>query len=260
MFQLFRRMFDAHSSGKSYFNSEYYLTSYPDVKNAGVDPYTHFLTHGWREGRNPSPNFHTLFYKDRNHGGRLSENPLQHYVLHKNEADLRIFPESEREMIEIQRQVIGAEFDEMFYSARYSVPVGSALDHYLSIGWRQGCEPNRTFSSSEYMEAHPHVAVLKVAPFYHFVSTRAKAHEPQARTPVRANFASALKKSHSVDKDRAAQIAAISHEFEFEVLSTRQQRCGRRWKPSAASLRGLWLERGARSVAPVLDEILSRRE
>ena len=36
------------------FNSEYYLAQNPDVAAAGVDPYSHYLEHGFNEGRAPN--------------------------------------------------------------------------------------------------------------------------------------------------------------------------------------------------------------
>ncbi|WP_166144826.1 glycosyltransferase [Methylosinus sp. RM1] len=223
VFRLFWRLIGMRSDEKYYFDAKYYLSAYSDVKSAGVDPYTHFATHGWREGRNPSADFDTLFYKDRNLGGCLSENPLQHYALHRNETDLRIFPESERDLLEVQRRVIGPEFDEGFYSRRFSVPIESALDHYLTIGWRAGYEPNCSFSTEDYLKAHPHILVSKVNPFYHFVSTRTQSCEqrrsgsvePVAAAP-KTKYVSTMKKPLFVDGDRAAEIAAIAPEFESE--------------------------------------------
>ncbi len=37
------------------FDKDYYLTLYPDVANAGIDPYWHFINHGKTEGRRGSP-------------------------------------------------------------------------------------------------------------------------------------------------------------------------------------------------------------
>ena len=39
------------------FDEHYYLSTYPDVKNAGVDPLLHFIYNGAEEGRSPSTGF-----------------------------------------------------------------------------------------------------------------------------------------------------------------------------------------------------------
>ncbi len=60
---------------------DFYTTVYPDLKLARVDPVRHYIEHGNREGRNPSPSFGTEFYR-RQHGlepGGM--NPLVHRAL-----------------------------------------------------------------------------------------------------------------------------------------------------------------------------------
>ncbi|MFV3129877.1 RHS repeat domain-containing protein [Niveispirillum sp. KHB5.9] len=59
------------------FDAQYYLRSNPDVAAAGVDPYTHFMSYGWVENRNPSSFFNTEGYKN---AYNITTNPLYHYV------------------------------------------------------------------------------------------------------------------------------------------------------------------------------------
>lgn len=65
------------------FDAEFYLAKYPDVAAAGLDPLEHYSSHGWREGRDPSPLFDTKFYlrayPDVAAGGL---NPLNHYAVY----------------------------------------------------------------------------------------------------------------------------------------------------------------------------------
>lgn len=42
-----------------YFNAEYYLSEYPDIKESGIDPAEHYYSHGTAELRNPSASFNT---------------------------------------------------------------------------------------------------------------------------------------------------------------------------------------------------------
>jgi lipopolysaccharide biosynthesis protein len=63
------------------FDPEYYLSNYPDVAAAGVDPLSHYLGGGWSEGRNPSECFSTQGYLERYSDIRTSGiNPLRHYL------------------------------------------------------------------------------------------------------------------------------------------------------------------------------------
>lgn len=65
----------------SLFDAEYYLTSNPDVRNAGVDPAKHYLLHGWKERRDPSAEFCTAQYLFNNPDvARARVNPLVHYL------------------------------------------------------------------------------------------------------------------------------------------------------------------------------------
>lgn len=65
------------------FDTAWYLTSYPDVQVADVDPIAHYLVHGTAEGRNPGPDFDARHYLSHNpdvaEGGT---NPLVHYLRH----------------------------------------------------------------------------------------------------------------------------------------------------------------------------------
>ncbi|MFO0407933.1 MAG: glycoside hydrolase family 99-like domain-containing protein [Labrys sp. (in: a-proteobacteria)] len=64
------------------FDADYYLANNPDVAEAKVDPFEHYVHSGYREGRNPSPDFDSRFYVQRYLKGRLDENPLLHYLRH----------------------------------------------------------------------------------------------------------------------------------------------------------------------------------
>ena len=72
------------------FDRNYYLKTYPDVTNAGVDPLKHFFETGWREGRNPSPHFCTSFYAATYPEVReAGVNPFVHYILEGRQRGLR---------------------------------------------------------------------------------------------------------------------------------------------------------------------------
>jgi hypothetical protein len=66
-----------------YFDKDYYLKTYPDIATTGVDPFEHYLSVGWREGRNPRADFDETFYRYFNFRGkerRLGLTPLQHHL------------------------------------------------------------------------------------------------------------------------------------------------------------------------------------
>ncbi|MFC0389028.1 hypothetical protein ACFFIC_26280, partial [Roseomonas vinacea] len=63
------------------FDAEFYLESYPDVREARIDPFLHYMQDGWKEGRNPSKSFRTERYLKLHDDVRMAGiNPFLHYV------------------------------------------------------------------------------------------------------------------------------------------------------------------------------------
>lgn len=63
------------------FDAAFYRAANPDAIAAGYDPLDHFLTHGWREGRDPSPRFSVRDYLDSNPDvAGAGVNPFLHYL------------------------------------------------------------------------------------------------------------------------------------------------------------------------------------
>jgi glycosyltransferase involved in cell wall biosynthesis len=78
------------------FDAAYYLEQHPDVRHAGVDPIEHFVWHGWKEGRNPSPFFDTRFYLRIYLDSDLAgDNPLLHFI-QKGQAEGNFASEAHR--------------------------------------------------------------------------------------------------------------------------------------------------------------------
>lgn len=48
---------------REHLNGAYYLQENPDVARAGIDPILHYVLHGEREGRRPSPDFDPVYYR-----------------------------------------------------------------------------------------------------------------------------------------------------------------------------------------------------
>lgn len=64
------------------FDSRFYFQTNPDIVAAGVDPLEHFLVHGWREGRDPCPQFSVGDYlADNPDVAAAGVNPFVHYLL-----------------------------------------------------------------------------------------------------------------------------------------------------------------------------------
>lgn len=72
----------------SAFSTDFYLSSYPDIRDAGIDPVWHYAVSGWLEGRDPSLAFSTRYYLETYPDIReAGVNPFYHYLVSgKNEG------------------------------------------------------------------------------------------------------------------------------------------------------------------------------
>lgn len=66
-------------AASSLFDARWYLSRYPDVAAAGIDPFEHFLDHGLDEDRDPGPGFASSWYR-RGYAGDDPRPPLLHYL------------------------------------------------------------------------------------------------------------------------------------------------------------------------------------
>ncbi|WP_297442907.1 glycoside hydrolase family 99-like domain-containing protein [Acidocella sp.] len=66
------------------FDAAWYLDANKDVAAGQADPFEHFCSFGAREGRDPSPEFDVKFYTNR-YGALIGgQNPLLHYLTHRD--------------------------------------------------------------------------------------------------------------------------------------------------------------------------------
>lgn len=76
-----RRLQPDHAIADRAFDRAFYLRTYPDVAQAGLDPLEHFMAHGWREGRDPSADFSVRAYREAFPEVAASgENPFVHWL------------------------------------------------------------------------------------------------------------------------------------------------------------------------------------
>jgi len=84
------------------FDSDYYLRTNPDVRNAGANPLLHYLRFGGIEGRDPSEAFDAVAYLDENEDVRQAGmNPLLHYLQFGKQEGRRIEAVGQREVLEV---------------------------------------------------------------------------------------------------------------------------------------------------------------
>ncbi len=96
------------------FDMAYYLDTYPDIAAVGIDAFRHFMEAGHREGRNPSATFDTQFYRRRYLKGDLDQNPLLHWMAHRDEPG--VHPRMPEDEVTTHREIrrfakAGPEFE-----------------------------------------------------------------------------------------------------------------------------------------------------
>lgn len=70
-------------AGSMLFDRDWYLGTYADISQSGVDAVLHYLRFGGKEGRSPGPDFNAQQYLAANEDvARLGMNPLLHFLRH----------------------------------------------------------------------------------------------------------------------------------------------------------------------------------
>ncbi|MDM8353758.1 rhamnan synthesis F family protein [Brevundimonas diminuta] len=141
------------------FDAGWYLSAYPDIAAADIDPVWHYLEAGRYEGRKPNPFFDPNYYV-RNHPEVALEDALGHYVIHGRGADHDPCP----------------FFASAWYAETYlgDAPNANPLQHYLEEGGRLGYSPHPLFDEARYLKGNADVAKLvrngaMRSGYYHFV-------------------------------------------------------------------------------------------
>lgn len=115
-----------HRPPAALFDAEWYLRQNPDVAQKGLDPLTHYLGTGAKEGRAPHPLFDPKFYLKTYPDAAISGlPPLQHYLTEGWRKGYRPNP----------------KFDPSFYLSNYPDIARSGVEpltHFITDGLREG--------------------------------------------------------------------------------------------------------------------------
>lgn len=151
------------------FDSHWYWQQYADVAEAGVDPVAHYLNIGWREGREPGKLFNGNWYLQTNPDIKNARiNPLLHYLKHGKSERRRGGEISSSLYKLISRSQF---FDQKWYQNKYSDLLKRGVDpvlHYLTEGWRKGCNPSLRFDGNRYLNANVDVKKVGMNPLSHY--------------------------------------------------------------------------------------------
>ena len=154
------------------FDAAFYLARNADVARTGIDPYVHYMTYGWKEGRDPSAEFSTSYYLTQNPDVRAAGlNPLQHYALYGWK----------------EGRNPSALFNTTYYlnqNPDVAAAQQNPLAHYRTNGWREGRDPSLGFSTAKYLAANADVRAAGIDPLAHYQGYgKAEGRAAAAATP-----------------------------------------------------------------------------
>jgi hypothetical protein len=206
-----------------FFDSEFYLSRNPDVQAAGLDPVTHYDCFGWKEGRDPSPNFSTKEYLAHNPDIlKDGTNPLKHFIESISQSS------DKNEISDRVLEVVSREFDESFYKNSYSTSFTNECDpilYFCERGWREGHDPNHWFSTCHYLTDNADIKESGVNPFWHYlVAGRDEGRTPKGHQCWQTDAASNLQSLEKTKRDwlQAKAVPKVFETLELQAFFTRE--------------------------------------
>lgn len=181
------------------FDPVYYLAHNPDVAASGTNPYLHYITAGWKEGRDPSALFSTNYYlahkpinsginplQDFENGGwQAGRNPssafgtTDYIAANSDVRATRVDPLLQ--YVQIGKAQGRAAFavengtdplvDPVYYyanNADVKAAGADAVQHYLSSGWTELRNPSAWFDTRYYLAQNPDIAAAHIDPLLHY--------------------------------------------------------------------------------------------
>ncbi len=158
---------------RKHFSHRHYAGSYPELGlKSESESWAHFLERGWQEFRDPTPFFSTCTYLALNPDvAEARINPFLHYIS-DGRAEGRLCaipgfpPESMAEALrDFSHEHYTRACPELDLKGK-----PESWAHFLERGWREGRDPSENFSTRAYLDANPDVEAAEVNPFLHFVA------------------------------------------------------------------------------------------
>jgi len=168
---------DQQIAAKAEFDEAYYRTSNPDIAISNADLFQHYLEHGWRQGRNPNPNFKTIDYVLANPGVlRLGANPFLHHLFgsacgnvatHSHAAP----EQTAAELPPLNLSPLGAETTDVHASLpEQRVAVLSEEEAFKGLSRQDISQLKSDFDEDFYSAHYPDVRIAGADPFVHYMT------------------------------------------------------------------------------------------
>jgi hypothetical protein len=166
-----------HALLTAHFDKGYYLQQTLDA-GAQEDPVSHYMDVGWQQGLDPHPDFSNWFYLDRSPDVRdAGIIPYLHYLQWgrlEGRLPTRNFNNALENSGQLRSDVelVSRNFDIEMYLAADERISRCHLDpvlHFMAFGWKEGRNPSLTFSTSYYLEQNRDVRESGTNPFVHYL-------------------------------------------------------------------------------------------
>lgn len=215
---------------KNFIDGPWYLSVCKDVASAHLDPIEHYLSHGWREGRDPAPWFSAEWYKKTvlkplNLG---DTDPFGHFLSKGMLAGFTPSEVAERDVLDIAAR----RFDVGYYLSSNPDVAEARSDpwlHFLRHGWREGRSPFSEFDPVTYSERYLDATLPPRNPLLHYIyvgeklghkvvwdadGRAAPVSQVEKTAPLEAFIASITPADKAVDKSAAETLLLNSPLFD----------------------------------------------
>ncbi|WP_028578954.1 hypothetical protein [Desulfogranum japonicum] len=159
------------------FDFRYYFFTYSDIRLGDIDPVSHYIKYGEKEGRFPNRNFDPKYYRDTYPDVDASElNAFVHYILYGKQQDRFVnhgqYIQNEEELYWYKIISESGMFDVSYYLESNSEVLNASVDpimHYIKNGVSQKKNPSKSFDTYFYLHFHKDVQASNMNPFVHYI-------------------------------------------------------------------------------------------
>ena len=211
------------------FDPIYYAAANPDLDARDQDLLLHYVSKGWKEGRDPSATFKATFYRDTYmHSSEASLDPVLHFIVFGAVVDLPTSPEAfeyraegDIDFRDVDVAVALIAQSRLFDADQYralrpdlGALEGDEIRHYVLSGAAERLDPCADFSTSAYVGAYPDVPAAGINPFLHFILYGAKEGRlPKPAAPPREGLEGGQFASSSPEADLIRESGLFDDEW-----------------------------------------------
>ena len=202
------------------FDAEFYAKQKGAPSGSFADLLAHFVATGHKSNLSPNASFDAAYYIAHNADVRTAGvNPYYHYLCW-GQAEGRAASAADRLGVSAQQieQTLAPHINEVFYLDQADPARNKGLNpvgHYCAYGWRQGFDPNPSFSTTAYLDLNPEVAQSGLNPFFHYLSVGKFQGRPRKHSKHSAKKSVVPIDTESSDLPRVGVVSMIKNEADI---------------------------------------------